>query len=74
MPDAVTNTPRSSGEETVWLSIVMPAYNAAATIGRAIESVLVQTHGLFELVAVTKALESRSHAGSALAGLRGMML
>ena len=52
MPDPVTNTTRPSDEEMVWLSIVMPAYNAAATIGRAIESVLVQTHRLFELVVV----------------------
>ena len=66
MPDAVTNTPRSSGGETVWLSIVMPAYNAAATIGLAIESVLVQTHGLFELVII----DDCSTDGTA-AGVRG---
>jgi glycosyltransferase involved in cell wall biosynthesis len=46
-PDATT--PRDSGRTC---SIVMPAYNAASTIGAAIESVLAQTRTDFELIVV----------------------
>lgn len=34
------------------ISVVMPAYNAAKTIGRAIESVLEQTYGCLELIVI----------------------
>jgi glycosyltransferase involved in cell wall biosynthesis len=34
------------------ISVVIPAYNREATIGRAIESVLAQTFGDFELIVI----------------------
>ena len=36
----------------VWVSIVMPAYNAAATIGQSIDSVLAQTFSDWELLVI----------------------
>jgi glycosyltransferase involved in cell wall biosynthesis len=41
-----------SGEDAPRFSLVMPAYNASATIGRAIESVLAQTYAGWELIVV----------------------
>lgn len=41
-----------SGEHTPRFSLVMPAYNAGATIGRAIESVLAQVYPGWELIVV----------------------
>ena len=38
--------------DTELISIVLPAYNGARTIGRAIESVQAQTHGSWELLVV----------------------
>ena len=35
-----------------FISIIMAAYNAEETIGRAIESVLIQSYGLFELIII----------------------
>jgi len=40
------------GQDAPRFSLVMPAYNASATIGRAIESVLAQTYPGWELIVV----------------------
>jgi glycosyltransferase involved in cell wall biosynthesis len=42
----------NTGARTPTFSIVMPAYNAEATIGAAVESVLAQTRDDFELIVV----------------------
>lgn len=40
------------GEKSVGVSVIMPAYNAEKTIGKAIESVLAQTYPKLELIII----------------------
>lgn len=42
----------NNGADSVGISVIMPAYNAAKTIGRAIESVLEQTYKCLELIII----------------------
>jgi glycosyltransferase involved in cell wall biosynthesis len=43
------------------LSVILPAYNAEKTIGRAIESILTQTYSDFELVIINDGSEDGTH-------------
>ncbi len=42
----------NNGADSVGISVIMPAYNAVKTIGRAIESVLEQTYKCLELIII----------------------
>ncbi|GAB4178051.1 MAG: hypothetical protein Fur0039_21680 [Rhodocyclaceae bacterium] len=44
--------PAANGTERILVSVVIPAYNAAWCVSRAIDSVLAQTHGQFETIVV----------------------
>lgn len=43
------------------ISIVIPAYNAAATVGRCLDSLLAQTYRDFELIVVTMVQRTVRH-------------
>lgn len=58
---------RDVGDEL--FSVIMPAYNAAATIGRAIDSVLAQTDPAWELIVVDDG--SRDATRAIVAGMGG---
>ena len=51
-PQAAWNANRSSKAPPPLVSVVLPSFNRAGTLGRAIHSVLTQTYGRFELLVV----------------------
>ena len=52
--------PTEIAGESRWVSIILPTYNGAKTLSKAIDSILCQSHGAFELIVVDDYSSDRS--------------
>jgi cellulose synthase/poly-beta-1,6-N-acetylglucosamine synthase-like glycosyltransferase len=54
----IESQPRGSLDQTPLVSVVIPAYNAAAYIAATLDSVLAQTFSNYEIIVVNGCLEA----------------